>query len=235
LFETIPGGTLERAGGHLAYTYPRAPLPSFNGVWAWSDDEETVAAVAPALDAVRALGVGPGVMVLGELPRVLAEAARLGLTEHEAIPGMLLERDAFRPAAPTTASVELDALDDARRLVGDAFGVPSEWFEELYRPDVVEALNATVYTLSEDGDAVSTALSVVHGAAVGIFNVATPENRRGRGYGGAATSRALADAFAQGATFGYLQSSALGEPVYRRLGFEQVATYTLAYEPPQPD
>ena len=77
----------------------------------------------------------------------------------------------------------------------------------------------------------STAISSVHGDAVGIFNVATPERRRGRGYGADVTSRALADAFARGAQFGYLQSSPLGEPVYRRLGFEQVATYTLAYQP----
>jgi predicted GNAT family acetyltransferase len=231
LLETLPSATLEQAAGHLAYTYPRAPLPSFNGLLAWSDDEESVASVAPAVDAVRALGVGPGVMVLGDLPRVLAEAARLGLTEHVTIPGMLVMRDGFRPAAPTTASVELGALDDSRRLVGEAFGAPGEWFEELYRPDLLAKLSTTVYTLREDGEAVSTALSSVRGPAVGIFNVATPESRRGRGYGAAVTSFALADAFAHGAEFGYLQSSPLGESVYRRLGFEHVATYTLASQP----
>ena len=213
------------------HTYPTAPLPSFNGVWAWSDDAETVASLAPAIEAARALGASPGVTVLGELPRVIDEAARLGLSEHEEIPGMLLTRDGFRPAAPTTASIDRDAPADALRLVCEAFGAPREWFEEVYSPAIFERLKSNVYTLREAGEAVSTAVSFVQGDAVGIFNVATPESRRRRGYGAAVTSLALADAFDHGARFAYLQSSALGEPVYRALGFEQVATYTLAYQP----
>jgi predicted acetyltransferase len=70
---------------------------------------------------------------------------------------------------------------------------------------------------------------VRQGAAVGIFNVATPKSHRGNGYGTAVTSRAVVEGFSAGAAFAYLQSSAIGESVYRRLGFEQVSTYTIAF------
>jgi predicted GNAT family acetyltransferase len=115
--------------------------------------------------------------------------------------------------------------------MADAFDIPGDWFRPMYTRDVLDAADATVYTLVADGNAVSTALGIRCGDAVGIFNVATPERERGRGYGAAVTSRAVADAFDDGATFAFLQSSTLGEPVYRRLGFEHVSTYTLAYEP----
>jgi predicted GNAT family acetyltransferase len=49
-----------------------------------------------------------------------------------------------------------------------------------------------------------------------VASVATPERHRGQGYGGAATAHAVR---ASGATGAFLQSSPIGESVYRGLGF----------------
>src|SRR2546421_320295 len=59
-------------------------------------------------------------------------------------------------------------------------------------------------------------------AATGIFQVATPPAHRRCGYGGAVTSRAVLDGFAAGADLAWLQSSRVGERLYRKLGFRQV-------------
>jgi len=66
---------------------------------------------------------------------------------------------------------------------------------------------------------------------VGIFNVATPPEHRGHGYGAAITAQAIHDGFAAGAELSWLQSSAMGESVYRRLGFRAVESYVLFYRP----
>jgi predicted GNAT family acetyltransferase len=82
---------------------------------------------------------------------------------------------------------------------------------------------------------VSTAIGWHGGDALGVFCVATPARFRGRGYAGLATSAAVAAGFEDGATFAFLQSSALGEPVYRRLGFRQVSTYRFLTRRPADD
>ena len=77
------------------------------------------------------------------------------------------------------------------------------------------------------GEPVSTAIGFVVGETVGIFNVATPPNQRRQGYRAALTERAIRDGFDQGADLAWLQSSHLGEPVYRHIGFRTVGTYNL--------
>jgi hypothetical protein len=144
---------------------------------------------------------------------------------------MTVLRDRFRPAETRGIDVEVvddeEALAEACAVLADGFGVPFEWFRDIYRPEGLGG--GVVYLLRENGRPASTAVSYRGRSGLGIFNVATPVPWRGRGYGAAVTSRAVADGFQDGADFAYLQASAMGEPVYRRLGFEQVSTYTLAY------
>ena len=77
----------------------------------------------------------------------------------------------------------------------------------------------------------TTSASYVVDGDFGIFNVATPAEYRGRGYGAAITGHAVREGFAAGAELAYLQSSAIGESVYRRLGFREVLTYVLLTRP----
>jgi hypothetical protein len=224
--------TLERHNGYVFVSYPRAPLPAMNGVWSGNDDASAAGALESELGRVRATGIPPGVTVLdGEAPRLLAEARRLGLTETLLLPGMTVSPDRFRSADAVGAEIEIatdeDAFAEACTVLADGFGVPAEWFRDMYRPERLGG--GVVYLLRENGRPASTAVAYRGRSGLGIFNVATPEQWRGRGYGAAVTSRAVADGFAAGADFAYLQSSAMGEPVYRRLGFEQVSTYTLAH------
>src|SRR5262249_5128420 len=87
------------------------------------------------------------------------------------------------------------------------------------------------YVARAHGKPVSTAVGLTFGGLVCIYAVATPEEHRGRGYGATVTARAVRDGFAKGAELAVLSASALGEPVYRRLGFREVLRYVLFRRP----
>ena len=78
-----------------------------------------------------------------------------------------------------------------------------------------------------DDEPVSTALGLVIGDAVGIFDVATPPEYRRNGYAAWVTSEAIRAGFEAGAGFAYLQASEIGLGVYRALGFGPVCGYRL--------
>ena len=226
-----PEARFEQHGAYAFVSYPRTPVPVFNGVWSGDDDSAAAAALGRELDRVRATGVSPGVLVRDDdAPGLLGEARRLGLTQATLVPGMIVAPDGFRPAHAEGVEIEIAddaaALSEACEVAAAGFSSPPEWFRELYGVE-----RSTVYLLCAGGRAVSTALSFRGERGVGIFNVATPEEHRGRGYGAAVTSRAVADGLSAGAGFAFLQSSPIGESVYRSLGFEQVSSYTIASEP----
>ena len=62
---------------------------------------------------------------------------------------------------------------------------------------------------------------------VGVYNVATVEDARRRGYGAAVTRRAIADGVTRGATVAILQSSDMGRPVYAAMGFREVLAFRV--------
>jgi GNAT superfamily N-acetyltransferase len=71
---------------------------------------------------------------------------------------------------------------------------------------------------------VTTGMAYVDERVTGVYVIATLEEARGRGYGAAITAQCMAVDPAKPAV---LQASDLGQPVYRRLGFVEVARYTL--------
>lgn len=81
----------------------------------------------------------------------------------------------------------------------------------------------------EDGTPVATAQLLLAEGVAGIYCVSTVPEERGQGIGTAITHAALREARALGYAIGVLGATALGEGVYRRLGFEHYMEMT-AYE-----
>jgi GNAT superfamily N-acetyltransferase len=221
-----PGGRFEERGGAvLANT--GLPVPPFNGVWSTTRD----VAASEVVEAVEEFAGGDlpwNVQLRPGYPDELDEAlAELGLVVTAEIPLMVLPdpttlADSLAAAPARFRQVETFAdVDSLLSLLERGFGMPPEMARRMFPIRLLFLAATWLAATGDDGD-VSTGLGFVHDGWCGIFNVATPEEHRGRGFGGAVTAHAVDAARAAGARGAYLQSSPMGLPVYERLGFVTV-------------
>ena len=79
-----------------------------------------------------------------------------------------------------------------------------------------------------DGQAIATACTVTDGDAVGVYAVATVPSEQGKGCGEAMVRHAVQAAQERfGVEATVLQTSVQGMPLYRRLGYQTVADFTI--------
>jgi GNAT superfamily N-acetyltransferase len=163
-----------------------------------------------------------------------ARLERRGLV-GDAIPGMRIEAsdvpDLDLPTGITLSWVgNRDEMDAATRLVAEGFGLPADLTDQLtslMTPLGEVGVPVRTIVAALDGRPVASAQGVEVGDAVAVYNVATLDGSRGRGIGRAVTVAVLRDAVGRGARFGVLESSAMGHPVYRRIGFRDVVTFRV--------
>lgn len=143
------------------------------------------------------------------------------------MPGM-----AMRPikAAPAPAArIEVTAVDDASYAdfveVLIATGLPGEWAERAFPRHLLESPDLRFFLAGLDGRPVGTSLAVRTGDLGGIYSVGTVEGARRKGVGTAVTWAAVEQIRDWGCEAAVLQSSAMGYPVYRSMGFEDVVRY----------
>lgn len=227
--------SFDRRDGYDLVLFPQIPIPAFNAVWP-VDDEAAAAALPAAIAEIDSLGMSPGVMLRDGRAPASAEAARtLGLTAEEAEPGMVVS--AADLAAREVPGLEIvrvttpDGFAQALTVAAAGFGMPAEILAPLYGLEIAALEGMSCYLGRVAGRDVSTSVGLTLGDDVGIFGVATTPEHRGRGYGAALTAAAAQEGFAAGADLAWLQSSPLGLPVYRKLGFREVETYVLRSRP----
>lgn len=148
-------------------------------------------------------------------------------------PGMILKP---LPEAPPRQGVEIrsdpDLLSTHIQLVAGAFNLPVSAIKSFMTSGIVDVPGLSIHVGYAGGIPVATSFSLVHGETVNIFNVATNAAYRGRGLGTALTQAAIDAGRDRGATVACLQSSAMGVPVYERMGFRTVLRYAeLMTEP----
>jgi GNAT superfamily N-acetyltransferase len=195
--------------------------------------------------------IAPGVIehVLGELrargrpfvarvrvgadDAVAAELEQLGMRDErgEPLPGMALHPITFAGATTLPYGLVVRRITDEAGLadhyaiVVEAFGLPPEMARGIMPAEALAY--EPLYVGYVDDEPVATALTYTGDGTVGIYNVATREAWRRRGFGAAITRHALREAAAVGAEVAILQSSAAGRSVYESLGFREVSRYRI--------
>ena len=234
----VPHSTSRAAGtatfGGAVAVATGAKVPFFNPVIA-VDPRVTPDDVRAAVEWARARGIEPCVQVRSDLdPAVAAVAVELGLAPLAWWPpGMALDPIPEPiPAGPAELELRLVRTDPDLQAWYAAAG---EGMRSLIPPTFAFDPIARLMVGLVEGRPVCVSIVVESSQALGIYSVGTIVEMRGRGYGRAITWAAIAagrDAW--GARPVILQSSEMGEPVYRRMGFVEICRYVV-YAPVEPE
>jgi GNAT superfamily N-acetyltransferase len=225
------------------------PMPPFNGIVGarlTNHDADEVIDEAIAHFGARSLpfswATGPNTTPgnLGE--RLVAH----GFKAQEAQAGMAIDLESVPDSVPMPDGLEIERVS-GKGFVGDygdvvsaGFGLPPTFGGEFARilaeategPDA----NSWGYLGRVDGKAVATSGVVLAGGGALIVNVVTLPEARGKGVGAAMTHRPLLEARGKGYRIGTLEATAMGYPVYKRLGFEEYCRVReYVWTPPDPE
>lgn len=237
-FETIcrtllggPGSTLEPGFCRIVTGAPH-PLGNFAVISDPADAEQSREAIEPLLglrapsaaifpgrptDPVHECLTGSGYAVAETMPAMAVDLEELRYPETPEgyeflIIDPLSQRDVWNEA--------LAAGYEIPRVVADLF---------LPETDLSKSFDGALryFAVSDGTRLVGTSTLFLEGGLAGIYCVSTHPEHRGKGIGAYATAEPLRWARERGYRIGVLQSSAMGEPVYRRLGFEDYGTLPL--------
>lgn len=164
-----------------------------------------------------------------DLPERLTDA---GFAPAEAEEGMALDLD-------RDIEVRASELDICRVSTPEAFadlamnlaanGDPPDVqvlnYYRLAAENLLEYQALVFFTGYAEGEPATTLQMCLHRNTAGLYSMSTLAAYRGRGYARAILVHALNWAREQGMTRAVLQASEDGEPVYRKLGFEDVGRY----------
>jgi GNAT superfamily N-acetyltransferase len=203
-----------------------AALPPFNPVFVKCPPDDAGALFARA--------TGPCVVVTragSDAARSLGRVASdVGFVQWTDMPGMAL---GAIPREVPLAPDELAITDVAASgtwgayidVLADAFGMATDLVGPLSDPSMYQRAGWTALLATVRGVPIATSAVFVTGDVAGIYNVATVERYRGRGYGEALTWAAVDVGRRAGCAVAVLQATDMGLPVYERMGFRLVAPY----------
>ena len=121
--------------------------------------------------------------------------------------------------------------DDHIETIAAGFALPVELANRLFGPWLCDTNEYAAFNAYVDGEVVSTAALIVSGDVAGIYNVSTPQRFRCRGFGEATTRAAASEGKRRGCRIATLQASAMGYPIYERMGFTTVVGWRSLTSP----
>jgi hypothetical protein len=238
----VPGALVRRAGGIALFT-TSLPLRLFNQVViesADADPEGIVSAVAVMRERGARFVVN---LRRGTDDRYVAAATSLGLVplaDGPWMPGMAMHPMPAAGSVPPRAGLDIRRVVDGAgiadhiRAAAGGFAMPPAWIEAIVTEPLARHPDVAMYVGYVDGEPVTSGLGIRTGQTIGVYNIATVEAARGRGYGAAMTMRIVDDGGVAGCTVAALQASEMGLPIYERLGFRTIVEYVGWVDPDAP-
>lgn len=234
---TVDDAVVRCAGG-VALLDSGLPIRPFNQVLV-ENEAATVEAMASAVATIRERG-NPYLVNLriGRDDRFVPLMESLGLVADPELvmPGMALypipEDHGSSLPGYEIVRIEREAqLDDHIRATALGLGMPEALARSLIRPSVFDIPGLFGYTGYADGEAVTSGVGFRTGRTIGVYNIATVPAARRHGYAEAMTRRIADDAVREGCDVATLQASAMGLPIYERMGYRSVVEYRGYIEP----
>lgn len=226
-----PGGALRRAGGEQFVASP-STLPFLNGAMRERSSGNAADMLHRAEQFFFERGRGFVVYCWPGDPELEAAASAAGMVAvMERYPEMVCRRKLaelqvdVRPVEDLGDAAAYWAICDAAY---PSLGFPEGLFSATYSPEqLLQSERVWACLAHDDGRSVACAsLWMAGGVGMVGWVAARPEARR-RGFAAACAVRVTNRALDLGAEIVSLQASHMGEPVYRRLGYEELFAYRL--------
>jgi len=228
-FSAVPAasaGRILELDGVLAGVTPAVPERSLPNSVLY-ESEDALAAALPALAAAyEEAGIRAWTVWVPE-HHERARAALAAAGHHlDATPTAMIAdlADVERPRPDDPEPDANPVLEDLGRINDLAYGTGDAFRRILGQGPADPRFN---YIARHDGRAAASAVSQDHGGDTSIWWVATVPEARGRGLAAGLMRRALADGRARGGEVSTLQATAMGLPVYERLGYRGFGTIEM--------
>ncbi len=167
-----------------------------------------------------------------------------GLVASEVIPGMHSDLTTNRNLEPVDSAISVEAVSTPSRIreatdvMMAGFEMPPDWAapmaEILGAPPADPAASVVNVIASRDGQPLGGGTVACHHGVAGLYNIAVLPDARGQGAGAEITRALLRIGRAAGCEQAILHASAMGYPVYHRLGFETVCdVQQYSWSPPE--
>lgn len=226
-----PGGET-RTFGSIRCSSVGVPMPLFNQAFVF--EEPPVDELTRATSWLAGRDVPFWVTVPDSVaPAVADMAGAVGLDPTATtMPGMA-HPSLDRLAADPVGDVEILEVADPAQLAdfaivaSEAFGAPLEAATTLAPASTLDDDRCSWFLGYVDGDPVVCGQLICTADVAGVYSIGVREQFRRRGLGTAISATVLTAGRARGCSIGVLQASPMGEPVYRRMGFETVTEYQL--------
>ena len=118
-----------------------------------------------------------------------------------------------------------EGLADFQEIVEKSYLLPAGSGPAVVTERTVNLPDTEMFVGYADNQPACTSMLIKTGPVAGIYWVATLERFRNRGFGKAVTVESLVAGRNRGCAFASLQASVMGNPVYRRIGFDNPYNY----------
>lgn len=228
--DQVPAGETHTVGS-IRCCSVGVPIPLFNQAFVF--EEPSVDDLQSAVGWLSQREVPFWVTAPESVANAIGEiAVTPGLVSEGTMPGMALAPLGDVPAGAVGAAdrqlvTDPALLSDVAVVTAEAFGAPLEAAQMLAPASMLDDERCSWFVTHVDGEPAACGQLLRTDDVAGVYSIAVREQFRRRGLGAAISWTVLAAGRDAGCSVGVLQASPMGEPVYRRMGFETVTPYHL--------